>query len=208
MRMLLPYRPQIQRLLHSEVLPGQTRHWVVSAKSRGGILLWQGVIDDPLDVWRWWDRLISGQLGYQDYVVPQPAYCPSIREIEGVTYQLATVISYTAVGTTSFVPQSGVVLVDWLVAAGGGAGGGSATVGRPGGGAGAGGMLTGTGTAVVPGTSYTVTVGAKGTGVAGTSGNPGSNSVFHTNTAIGGGYGGQSQGVAGGNGGSSGKSVV
>ena len=91
--------------------------------------------------------------------------------------------------------------VEYLVVAGGGAGGLY-------GGGGAGGFRTGTAFAVTVGTSYTVTVGAGGAGVATTesqTNNPGSNSVFSTITAAGGGGAGNNQGT-GGNGGSGGGS--
>jgi hypothetical protein len=80
--------------------------------------------------------------------------------------------------------------VEYLVVAGGGAGGS-----RTGGGGGAGGLLTGIVT-VAAGTSYTVTVGAGATGAGWTTQAPnGSNSVFGSISALGGGGAG-----AGGNG--------
>ena len=92
--------------------------------------------------------------------------------------------------------------VEYLVVAGGG-GGGAGTAGSNGGGAGAGGLLQG----IVPvtlGSSITVTVGAGGAGSSNPSAN-GSNSVFGSITALGGGYGGGSSsyitGVSGGSGG-------
>ena len=92
--------------------------------------------------------------------------------------------------------QAPSISVEYLVVAGGGGGGTDA-----GGGAGAGGLLTGTQTGITSGTLYTVTVGAGGAGGTGGS-NPtdptnrainGSNSVFGSVTAIGGGYGGMGQ---------------
>lgn len=87
--------------------------------------------------------------------------------------------------------------VEYLVVAGGGSGG------TAGGGGGAGGLLTGS-TNVFVATSYTVTVGGGGAGGGiawGGSGNPGSNSVFSSITALGGGYGGHGGGGNGGSGG-------
>ena len=90
---------------------------------------------------------------------------------------------FTASGT--WTAPTGVTQVEYLVVAGGGGGG------MAGGGGGAGGLLTATGLSVTPGTSYTVTVGAGGTG--GTSysnsrtATAGGNSVFSTITATGGG---------------------
>jgi hypothetical protein len=89
--------------------------------------------------------------------------------------------------------------VDYLVVAGGGGGGG--------GGGGAGGMLASS-VSVNPGSSFTVTVGAGGTGCTNQNtadSTSGSNSVLTGFTAIGGGYGGSGSGnFAGGNGGSGG----
>jgi hypothetical protein len=108
-----------------------------------------------------------------------------------------TIQSFTTVGTTSWTAPAGVTQVNYLVVAGGGAG-----KTDNGGGGGAGGLLQGQLT-VIPGNSYTVTVGAGGT--AGTTPNPGGNSVFSSLTAIGGGGGsGQSGGSGGGAGGNAG----
>jgi hypothetical protein len=118
--------------------------------------------------------------------------------------------TFSTVGTTSWTAPGGVTSVSYLVIAGGG-GGGSGT----GGGGGAGGYLTGTAT-VVPGNSYTVTVGDGGAGGAGlgaflgNAGTSGGNSVFSTLTAIGGGGGAgisSGQGPAGKNGGSGGGGI-
>lgn len=89
---------------------------------------------------------------------------------------------FTAAGST--------ISVDYLVVGSGGAGGG-----WQGGGGGAGGLLTGTALSLSLSTAYTVSVGANGiattyTGAGDTRGTAGSNSVFSTLTAIGGGYGG------------------
>lgn len=89
--------------------------------------------------------------------------------------------------------------VDYLVVAGGGGGGGGSFYGS--GGGGAGGLLQGN-IPVATGTSITVTVGAGGTGAAGNaSTNPGSNSVFGSITATG---GGNTSNNGAGNGGSGG----
>jgi YD repeat-containing protein len=85
-----------------------------------------------------------------------------------------------------------------LVIAGGG-GGGAGDGG--GGGGGAGGVVASTSYMVTPGT-YTVIVGAGGTGVTHSNGTDGNNSVFATITALKGGGGGYSDGTPSGNGGS------
>lgn len=94
------------------------------------------------------------------------------------------------------------VNVDYLVVAGGG--------GASRGGGGAGGLLQGN-IAVIPATSYTVTVGAGGAGTAiagAPAGNNGSNSVFGSITSTGGGGGGAGDyvGQSGGSGGGTGAS--
>jgi hypothetical protein len=88
--------------------------------------------------------------------------------------------------TTSWTCPTGVTSIEVLVVAGGGAGGG-----YHGGGGGAGGVIYNSAFPVTPATTYTVTVGQGGSAATQTSntGNPGSNSVFATLTAIGGGAG-------------------
>ena len=88
--------------------------------------------------------------------------------------------TFSTVGTTSWTAPTGVTSVSYLVVAGGGGGGTNI-----GGGGGGGGVQAGTLT-VVPGASYTVTVGAGGTSGSG----DGGNSVFSTITSTGGGGGG------------------
>ena len=85
----------------------------------------------------------------------------------------------------TFVVPAGVTSVNYLVVAGGGGGGGN---GSSCGGGGGGGVLSGT-LSVTAGNSMPVTVGAGGSGVFGAN-TSGSNSVFGSVTAIGGGTGG------------------
>ena len=120
--------------------------------------------------------------------------------------QASTLASFTTVGTTSWTCPAGVYSVEVLVVAGGGGGGR-----HSGGGGGGGGVIYRPAFPVVPGTAYTVTVGAGGSGppvgtyptIAGGVGGNGGNSVFGTLTAIGGGGGGW-YGAAGQTGGSGG----
>jgi len=115
--------------------------------------------------------------------------------------------SYTTTGSSTWIAPLGVTSVNYLVVAGGGAGGsaGPTMYDGAGGGGGAGGFANGS-LVIVPGTSYTLTVGTGGTGATGrTRGANGSNSVFATITAIGGGGGGGGaslrDGASGGSGG-------
>jgi hypothetical protein len=106
-----------------------------------------------------------------------------------------TTAIFTEIGTTNWIAPAGVTSIEYLVVGGGGGGGNGYDSG--GGGGGAGGMvLTGT-LSVTPGQSYTITVGYGGTGGADTrtnnNGTDGSDSVFDTVTALGGGYGGGSR---------------
>lgn len=116
-----------------------------------------------------------------------------------------TVQSFTSVGTTSWTCPANVTQVEVLVVAGGGGGGGG---GLDGGGGGAGGLIYNPAYPVTPGQSYTVTVGAGGSGIGATNTTAanGGNSVFGTLTAIGGGGGanGSVPGAAGGSGGGGG----
>ena len=94
------------------------------------------------------------------------------------------VLSFTSSG--SWTCPDGVSQVDYLVVAGGGGGGLDI-----GGGGGAGGFRTGTSFPVIPGTTYTITVGSGGAGGAGSStAVSGGNSIFSSVTSNGGGSGG------------------
>ena len=105
---------------------------------------------------------------------------------------------------TSVIPVS----TEYLVVAGGGGGGlGNGAYREGGGGGGAGGFKTGT-LNLTPGTSYTITVGAKGSGRTGSTGfgTNGGDSIFSTITSTGGGAGAphDTSGAAGGSGGGAG----
>ena len=120
-----------------------------------------------------------------------------------------TIRSYTTTGSSTWIAPLGVTAVNYLVVAGGGAGGsaGPTMYDSGSGGGGAGGVANGS-LVIVPGTSYTLTVGTAGAGTSGrTRGANGSNSVFATITAIGGGGGApgiaSQDGAAGGSGGGS-----
>jgi len=97
--------------------------------------------------------------------------------------------TFTADGTLT-VTDGG--LMEYLVVGGGGSGGGR----YDGGGGGAGGFRTGF--LQVPAGTYSITVGAGGTGSVDAIGNNGGNSVFHTITSTGGGAGARSDGSTGG----------
>jgi Putative Ig domain len=115
-----------------------------------------------------------------------------------IIVKAVVVQSFTATGSSTFSVPVGVTSVDVLVVAGGGGGGsqngsvgGTGTDG--GGGGGAGGMIDRPGLPVTPGGSISVTVGSGGAGSTGPGqapGSQGSNSVFGSLTAIGGGFGG------------------
>ncbi len=112
---------------------------------------------------------------------------------------------YTATGSVTFTPPTGVTQVDYLVVGGGGGGGSSTFFSTAGsGGGGAGGVVEGT-LNVNDSTNYTITVGAGG--AAGPNGNNsgsnGNDSVFGSITGIGGGggIGGNGNGSDGGSGG-------
>ena len=112
------------------------------------------------------------------------------------------VVKFLTVGTYSVTIPTGVSALNYLVVGGGG-GGGS-------GGGGGGGVLSGLNFGVTPNASYTVTVGAGGRGGCGGAGTcpvqsaNGSQSVFSTVTALGGGAGGDGRGSHAGDGASGG----
>jgi hypothetical protein len=111
---------------------------------------------------------------------------------------------FNNLGTSTWICPQGVTSVEYLVVGGGGGGGSGAVSANNGGGGGAGGLLTGNVT-VVPGTQYTVVVGAGGA-----PDNQGGFSQFSATAgfafiAFGGGAGGGlNPAVVGGNGGSGG----
>jgi hypothetical protein len=113
----------------------------------------------------------------------------------------AVIQTFTATGTTSWTCPAGVTSVEALVVAGGGGGGLCY-----GGGGGGGAVIYNASLAVIPGNSYTVTVGAGGLGTSagGPNGTNGGNSVFSSITATGGGGGGAACANAGSAGGSGG----
>ena len=106
-----------------------------------------------------------------------------------------TIVVFSTVGTTTWRAPVLTNTLTYLVVGGGGGGGNGYTAGG-GGGGGAGMVLTGT-LDVIPGTYYTVTIGAGGAGAPATppltnqNGSSGSSSVFSSITALGGapGYG-------------------
>ena len=104
-------------------------------------------------------------------------------------------------GSNSITPLS--ISVNYLIVAGGGSGAiGQQNGNQNGGGGGAGGMLTGT-SGLVPGSSFSITVGAGAAAIAGSgiiAGNSGNPSSFNGISAIGGGAGGGGMGGSGGGG--------
>ena len=154
----------------------------------------------------------TNSLKFQGNVTPQPVYNTSGQAVR-IVYSGATQgwIPTVDDDVTLETPQS--YSADFLVVAGGGAGGGNVG-GDGGGGAGAGGYRTST-QSLLPGTTYTVTVGdggaSDGTNI-GTSGSSSSisGSGITTITSAGGGAGGAGQstfsGLAGGSGGGAGYS--
>jgi hypothetical protein len=115
-----------------------------------------------------------------------------------------TILAYTNIGTTSWTAPTGVTSIQVLVVAGGGGGGGGYN--RAGGGGGAGGVIYNASYSVTPGTQYTVSVGFGGNST-GSIGYNGGNSTFGPLTAIGGGGGGgnYAAGVTGGSAGGGGQ---
>lgn len=137
----------------------------------------------------------------------RPSITTNIVQWTNTGTQAVTVLAGSATTTTtSWTCPAGVTSIEVLVIAGGGSGAGGSGGGA--GGGGAGGVIYTNAYTVVPGNSYTITVGAGGASSnRANNGFSGSNSVFDTLTAIGGGGGGCNTlpGVAGGSGGGSGE---
>ena len=141
---------------------------------------------------------LNSSTGYFDLPAGTTAQRPA-SPVNGMVRYNTTTSQLEAYQNSIWVNYAATYSVSYLVVAGGGGGG------IAGGGAGAGGLLTGS-SPLLSGTSYTVTVGAGGTGTNNYTSTSGSNSVLSTITAIGGGRGSQSAeaGVAGGSGGGGG----
>ena len=119
------------------------------------------------------------------------------------TANTLTIRSFTNTSGDSWTAPALTTTVEYLIVGGGGGGGGAFDTGGAGGG-GAGMVITGN-TSVIPGTTYTLTIGAggaKGTAArpSETSGSDGGNSVFNGITALGGQGGNRSRSAPGGNG--------
>lgn len=121
--------------------------------------------------------------------------------VDTTTVPGQTILKYTTAGATTFTPPTGVTSAEVLVVAGGGGGGSGVGGDLRGGGGGAGGLISDAAVAVTPGSSIALTVGAGGAAAV-----TGSDSVFDTLTADGGGRGGSGAqtGFAGGSGGGGG----
>jgi len=114
--------------------------------------------------------------------------------------QTTATVSFTTVGTTTWTCPTGVTTVTVQCWGGGGGGGGVATTSNTASGGGAGGSYSSNTVTVVPGTTYSLTVGAGGTAGAntGTSGGTGGSSTFNVTSIIAvGGPGGTGGTVAG-----------
>lgn len=120
-------------------------------------------------------------------------------------------ITYSTPGTYTWTCPPNVTSVQVEAWGGGGAGGGTGTAGvvKTGGGGGGGAYAKSTGVIVIPGNSYTITVGAGGTGVSAANGNNGGNSSFESVVIAAGGSGGSFTNTAtGGNGGAGGTTAA
>jgi hypothetical protein len=105
-------------------------------------------------------------------------------DVNGVSSDNLTIVGFAAAPTISTFTSSGTWVCPALVTSvtvqawgGGGAGGGPNTD-NTGGGGGAGGQFVTSTVSVTPGNTYTVTVGAGGTGVQGNNGNSGGDSIL------------------------------
>jgi hypothetical protein len=143
-------------------------------------------------------------------IIPPSAFLVNIEEITTSTTTTTTstttspivpltVETFTTIGISSWTAPAGVNEVEYLIVAGGGGGGNGYDSGG-GGGGGAGMVLTGT-ISVTPGNLYSLTVGDGGDGGEDTRSNrdgiDGSNSIFDTIIALGGGFGKGSRSATG-----------
>ena len=170
----------------------------IGSESDGGGGYLNGSIDDF--------RITKGIARYVSAFTPPARALPETGGKSFVVQNInaGVVQRFTTVGTTAWTAPSDVTQVEVLVVAGGGGTGHSE---YHNGGGGGGGLIYNNSYPVVPGQTYTVTVGAGGTGgTSNSSGNQtaGGNSIFGSLTALGGGKGGSHSTYPGGNGGSGG----
>jgi len=150
--------------------------------------------------------LNTNSLNFQGNTSPNPVYNTNGQSVR-IVYSGATQGWIPSVDDDVTLETPQAYTAEYLVVAGGGAG--SFNLG---GGGGAGGLLTnygGTAITLTPPSTYTITVGAGGTGASSGQGTDGSNSVLSgtgisTVTAIGGGAGGTGDSIINGNNGGSG----
>ena len=188
----------VQTFLASPRSVGPTQLSATGTASSGTFLrgdnTWAAVSVTPTAV----SDQLNSSTGYFDLPAGTTAERPGSPVNGMIRYNTTTsqLEVYQNGGWVNYAPSYS---ISYLVVAGGGGGG------IAGGGAGAGGLLAGS-SAVLTGLAYSVTVGAGGTGTNNYTSTSGSNSVFSTLTAIGGGRGSQSSeaGVAGGSGGGGG----
>jgi hypothetical protein len=159
---------------------------------------------------------LGGGSGSSGIVITK--YKRTNRQLSVTSNAAVVTQKFTTTISAGWTAPAGVTQVEVLVVAGGG-GGGYGTSGRTGGG-GAGGVVYNSAYSVTPGSSYTVTIGSGGTGSTTNaqlaSVSNGSNSVFGTLTALGGGGGANGSidtsanvvGASGGSGGGGGGSAT
>jgi hypothetical protein len=172
--------------LSNSILPS-LRPWLRTYKiiiraREGGEVLWVRAFRSRIDAGIVWARLIGVDLEHARHLQVRFPTTWIQGELE---YLLATVDTFTSVGSTTWTPvgTAAPASVDYLVVAGGGGGGFN-----QGGGGGAGGFRTATGHAA--GYGKTVTVGGGGAGgpnVGSPLGSRGGDSVFDDVTSNGGG---------------------
>ena len=157
----------------------------IGSESDGGGGYINGSIDDF--------RITNGIARYVSAFTPPARALPEIGGKSFITQNInaGVVKAFTATSTASWTAPTDVTSVEVLVVAGGGGGGGSGGTGSgPRGGGGAGGLIYNSQYPVTPGQTYSVTVGAGGAGGGNElNGTSGSNSVFGSLIAIGGGGG-------------------
>ena len=163
----------------------------------GTVALWEF---DPVE-------LVLTKIGEDTITLTAPtltvtgASSDTTTTIDGVEYR---VVTWTSSGSLE-VADGNLGAVEYLLVGGGGAGGGTLANGG-GGGGGAGDVVVSASPTLLSPATYTVTVGAGGTGVFQDDGNNGSDTSAFSETAIGGGGGGanDNNGLSGGSGGGGG----
>lgn len=180
-----------------DFVPYRKTHKISIFARDGGELLWVRPFANKQMALLAWARVVG--INIDDLSVGRTYELPSTFTEGELEYQFATVETFnTTPGGSAWTVPDAVNEVDALLAAGAGSGATGFNGGYHGGGGAAGGLILLSAHATTPAASLTLTVGPGGTGpsASATDGADGTDTVFDTETAVGGGGGGHGNNAA------------